>query len=59
MYQLSQLDLNDVDVLEEQLIGVDSAYFMQIIEMVRKKKEENPDFKIDSTYLGELIDKIF
>lgn len=59
MYQLSQLDLNDVDVLEEQLIGVDSAYFTQIIEIVRKKKEENPDFQIDSTYLGELIDKIF
>lgn len=59
MYQLSELDLNDIDVLEEQLIGVDSAYFMQIIDMIRDKKEEDPNFKLESTYLCELIDKIF
>ena len=59
MYQLSLLDLNDVNVLEDQLIGVDSAYFQQIIAMLRKEKENDSEFTIDSTYLGELIDKIF
>jgi len=59
LFQVSQLDLNDIAVLEDQLVGVDSAYFMQIIEHLKAASEENPDFKFDNTYLCELIDQIF
>src|SRR6185437_3482208 len=37
--QLNQMDLLNVDVLEEQLTGVDAAYFHQVIELARKKQE--------------------
>lgn len=36
-------------------MGVDSAYFKQIINILRNDKVE----KIDTTYLMELIDKVF
>lgn len=55
-YQISKLDLNDANVLEDQLVGVDSAYFTQVIQKLR----EQPDPQhIDGTYLMTLIDKIF
>lgn len=54
-HQISQLDLNNFEVLEDQLTGVDTAYFIQIIEALR---ERNPD-KVDETYLLQLIDKVF
>ncbi|GIN73999.1 hypothetical protein J14TS2_44740 [Bacillus sp. J14TS2] len=57
--QLNQMDLLDVDVLEEQLTGVDSAYFHQVISYVRNKQEENPEFKLDNAYLFEVINRIF
>ena len=53
--QISQLDLTSVDVLEDQLTGVDTAYFMQLIDRM-KEKDQN---KIDSAYLVEIIDRIF
>lgn len=59
MYQISQLDLNDPDVLEEQLIGVDVAYFGVIIDALRVKKEADPDFKMTGDYLSAIIDKVF
>lgn len=57
--QLNSLDLYDVDVLEDQLTGVDSGYFRQCIAAIRNEQEGNPDFKPDDTYLFELINKIF
>lgn len=56
MFQISELDLKDPDVLEEQLIGVDVAYFGTLIEILRGK---NSDFKLSSAYLNTLIDRIF
>jgi len=53
--QLNGMDLHIPEVLEEQLIGVDVAYFGQVIEQVKEKDPE----KIDSTYLMTIIDKIF
>jgi hypothetical protein len=35
MLQVSDLDLKNPDVLEEQLIGVDVAYFSTLIEVLR------------------------
>jgi len=57
--QLSELNLCDVDVLEDQLTGVDTAYFIQVIDYLRKRQEENPDFHVQVPYLISIIDKIF
>jgi len=55
MYQISELDLKDPLVLEEQLTGVDIAYFEELIEAMRGVDEK----KINYTYIGKIIDKIF
>lgn len=59
MFQISQLDLADPDVLEEQLIGVDVAYFELLIEALRSKYSASEDFELTAGYFGELIDRIF
>ena len=38
--QLNELDLKDVSVLQDQLIGVDSAYFDMVIGAIRSKKRK-------------------
>lgn len=58
MFQISLLDLSNIDVLEEQLIGIDVAYFSVLIEALRKHKEGKEDFKLTPEYLNELIDRI-
>jgi hypothetical protein len=57
--QISQLDLMDINILEDQLIGVDSVYFIQLIEQFRKQKEKDPNFDLTSEYIVSIIDKIF
>lgn len=57
--QLNELDLTDMKVFKDQLTGVDSAYFNQAIEMILKKQEEDSNFKVDNTYLFEIINRIF
>jgi hypothetical protein len=57
--QVSQLDLLDVDTLEDQLIGVDSLYFMHLIEQFRKMQEKDSNFKLTSNYIMSIVDKIF
>ncbi len=59
MFQISQLDLTDPDVLEEQLIGVDVAYFDLIITALRNKMDSDNTFKISNEYFNGLIDRIF
>ncbi len=58
-FQLSELDLKDINVLEDQLIGVDSAYFGKLIAVLRDKYEGDSNFVINDGYLSTLIDKIF
>lgn len=62
-FQVSKIDLTDIAVLEDQLIGVDVAYFAQLIEAVKthvdKKKKEGQDFKLEYGYLATIIDKMF
>jgi len=53
--QLSRLTLTDPVVLEEQLIGVDTMYFMTLI---RELRETQPNM-IGSDYIISLVDKIF
>ena len=57
-HQVSKLDLSDYRVLEDQLIGVDTAYFSQVLAAMRKGKDDG-DFSVDETYLINLIDKVF
>lgn len=55
MFQISELDLKNPNVLEEQLIGVDVAYFGKLIEILRGIDTEN----MTSSYLNTIIDKVF
>ena len=55
MFQISELDLKDIEVLEEQLIGVDVAYFSTLIDALRNV---NPE-KLTSSYMNEIIDRVF
>lgn len=59
MFQISELDLTDPHVLEENLIGVDVAYFGTIVEILKGKYDKEPDFKLSFPYLVTLIDKVF
>lgn len=53
--QASELNLKDISVLEDQLTGVDAAYFCEVIS---KLKESDPE-KVNSAYLIEIIDRMF
>lgn len=53
--QVSELDLTDPKVLEDQLTGVDSAYFMEVMRNLREKDPE----KVNAAYLVEIIDRMF
>lgn len=53
-YDIAKLDLNNPVVLQDQLTGVDAAYFNQILRLI---KEENKP--IERTYLFELINRVF
>lgn len=56
--QLSDLDLKDPNVLEDQLTGVDLGYFSHIIRLLQAKQTEDSDFKITTAYVAEIIDRI-
>ena len=58
-FQISKLNLEDINILEEQLTGVDAAYFFQVIEYCKKKQAEDSEFKITAPYLCNIIYKIF
>ena len=55
-WDISKLDLTDISVLQEQLIGVDTAYFNQLIRILQNR---DPALDFDRTYLYNLIDRIF
>lgn len=55
MFQISELNLKDIVILEEQLIGVDVAYFSTLIEVLRGVPQE----KRCSNYINSIIDKVF
>lgn len=55
MMQISELNLTDPKVLEDQLTGVDSAYFLEVMSKLR----ENDPEKVNAAYLVEIIDRMF
>lgn len=57
--QISDLDLCNIDVLEDQLVGVDSLYFTMLIEQFRHQQETNREWTLTTCYVMSVIDKIF
>lgn len=55
MWQISEIDLKDMEILREQLTGVDMAYMWELISAVADVEPE----KINSTYIATIIDRIF
>lgn len=55
MWQISELDLTNYQVLTEQLTGVDMAYMHALITALKDVSSD----KINSTYICSIIDKIF
>ena len=53
--QIHDLDPHNFDVLKEQLVGMDMAYFQQVLELI---KDKDPA-KLNTAYLIEIIDRIF
>lgn len=53
--QLNELDLFDLHVLQDQLVGVDSAYFAQLLEALQGVDPA----KLNASYIAEIIDRIF
>lgn len=54
-WDISKLDLSDIEVLKDQLVGVDISYFNSVIDELRK----NNYTTLDRNYLFGVIDKIF
>lgn len=57
-FQISHLDLEDLHVLEDQLVGVDTTYFKMFLDILHKAKEKE-DFKITASYIQKIIDRVF
>lgn len=55
LLQVSALDLTQVDVLQDQLTGVDCAYFMEVLRLVKEKYPE----RVNAAYLVEIVDRMF
>ena len=59
-FTINELALKDYRVLEDQLTGVDIAYFMELLAYIRANKDEAmEDGKIKVPYLIDLIDRLF
>mgnify|MGYP000451079090 CR=1 FL=1 len=54
MFQISKIDMTDIDELKSQLVGVDALYFTQLLN----KLKNNPE-KVNETYLFNLIDELW
>jgi len=55
MWQISEIDMSDINVLTEQLTGVDQAYMYALVDILQDSKKED----INSTYVAKIIDKLF
>jgi len=59
LYQTSKLDLDDINVLADQLVGVDSAYFTSLLMQLKKSKRDDIDFTYGDAYLCTIVDAVF
>ncbi len=62
-YQISKLNLDQIAVLEDQLVGVDVMYFIRVINALKSAQEAHKDdpqpFCITYEYISSIIDRIF
>jgi hypothetical protein len=62
-FQISKINMEDVSVLEDQLVGVDVGYFIAFINSMKSAqiahKDDEKPFVITYSYICELIDRIF
>jgi len=56
MFRLSGMDLSDIELLKDQLLGVDSFYMMAFLGALEQCPNELP---IEGSYVNNLIDNIF
>lgn len=56
-WDVNALNLHDIAVLEDQLIGVDSAYFTQAIGILKDHKTQGEE--LDRAYLFKVLDECF
>ncbi|MDX1407926.1 MAG: hypothetical protein R3330_07325, partial [Saprospiraceae bacterium] len=54
--QISELDFTNLEVLTEQLTGVDVFYFQQIIDYIKDKGESQ---QLTTAYILEITDRMF
>jgi len=57
--QISQLDLTNIKVLEDQLTGVDTAYFIEVLDYLKQKQAKDENFHVEMPYLISIIDRMF
>lgn len=58
-FQLNELNLYSLQTLEDQLTGVDSGYFMMMIEALKNKADETGEAVVDKSYVFKLINRMF
>lgn len=57
-FDVSKLDLSDMSVLREQLVGVDAAYFFEVLRILEEDRKAGRK-DIDRAYLMAVIDRVF
>lgn len=58
-FQISELDLSNIYTLEDQLVGVDSIYFLNFISNLKNRSIKDKNFTLTRDYLTTVIDRIF
>jgi len=58
-FDINSLNLNSLNTLRDQLIGVDVAYFQELLEVLKKDITQTPGKVISATYIAELLDRLF
>lgn len=58
VFQLNEMDLTNIEILEEQLTGVDIAYMHGLINTIKNKIEEDENFDINNYFL-KVVEQIF
>jgi hypothetical protein len=57
-WQINSLELDNMEVLQEQLMGMDYAYFAELLEILHANKKSNPGLNIDQTYVCAIVDRM-
>lgn len=58
-FQVSKLNFDDPEVMYDQLIGVDTLYFTEMIERIKSDLKEKKIKRVTQDYLSDLVEEIF